>query len=57
MAFVYPFRLPYYLTHPEEYCRRPMDPLFVVLVAFAITSWKYGSEQKLVQRVGIDAQA
>jgi hypothetical protein len=25
------FPLVYYLTHPEDYYRRPIDPLFVVL--------------------------
>jgi hypothetical protein len=29
---------PVYLTHPEDYYRRPIDPLFVVLAAYAITS-------------------
>jgi 4-amino-4-deoxy-L-arabinose transferase-like glycosyltransferase len=34
------FPVTYYLTHPEDYYRRPLDPLFVVLAAFAIATWK-----------------
>ncbi len=33
------FPIVYYLTHPEDYYRRPIDPLFVVLAAFAVVSW------------------
>jgi len=33
------FPVVYYLTHPEDYYRRPIDPLFVVLTAFAVVSW------------------
>ena len=33
------FPMIYYLTHPEDYYRRPIDPLFVVLAAYAINSW------------------
>jgi hypothetical protein len=29
----------YYLIHPEDYYRRPIDPEFVVLTAFAVASW------------------
>lgn len=39
-----------YLTYPQH--RRPIDLLFAVLAAFAITSWRRGAEQKLIQRVG-----
>lgn len=56
LAFVF-FPVIYYLTHPEDYYRRPIDPLFVVLAAFAITSWKYGPEQKLAQWVGRGTQS
>jgi hypothetical protein len=27
------------LTHPEDYYRRPIDPQYVVLAAFALVSW------------------
>lgn len=34
------FPLVYYLTHPEDYYRRPLDPMLVVLAAYAIASWR-----------------
>ena len=33
------FPLVYYVTHPEDYYRRPIDPIFVVLAAAAVTSF------------------
>jgi 4-amino-4-deoxy-L-arabinose transferase-like glycosyltransferase len=33
------FPMVYYVTHPQDYYRRPIDPIFVVLAAYAITSW------------------
>lgn len=30
------FPLVYYITHPEDYYRRPIDPVFVVLAVYAI---------------------
>jgi hypothetical protein len=33
------FPLIYYLTHPEDYYRRPIDPQYVVLAAYAVSSW------------------
>ena len=33
------FPMVYYVTHPEDYFRRPMDPLFVVLAVYAITAF------------------
>lgn len=33
------FPLVYYVTHPEDYYRRPIDPVFVVLAAAAITQF------------------
>ena len=33
------FPVVYYLTHPEDYYRRPIDPIFVVLAVYALTSW------------------
>jgi 4-amino-4-deoxy-L-arabinose transferase-like glycosyltransferase len=37
IVFIF-FPVVYYITHPEDYYRRPMDPLFVILAAFAIAS-------------------
>jgi len=34
------FPLVYYLTHPEDYYRRPLDPMLAVLAAYAIASWR-----------------
>ena len=33
------FPLIYYFTHPEDYHRRPIDPLFVALSAYAVANW------------------
>jgi hypothetical protein len=33
------FPLIYYLTHPEDYYRRPIDPQYVVLSAYAVAAW------------------
>jgi 4-amino-4-deoxy-L-arabinose transferase-like glycosyltransferase len=33
------FPVIYYLTHPEDYYRRPIDPQCVVLAAYAVASW------------------
>jgi 4-amino-4-deoxy-L-arabinose transferase-like glycosyltransferase len=33
------FPVIYYLTHPEDYYRRPIDPQFVVLSAYAVAAW------------------
>jgi len=33
------FPVIYYLTHPEDYYRRPIDPQYVVLSACAVTAW------------------
>jgi len=33
------FPVVYYLTHPEDYYRRPIDPLYVVLSACALSAW------------------
>ncbi len=32
------FPLVYYVTHPEDYYRRPIDPIFVVLAVYAVAS-------------------
>jgi hypothetical protein len=33
------FPVVYYITHPQDYYRRPIDPIFVVLAAYAVASW------------------
>lgn len=33
------FPVVYYVTHPEDYYRRPVDPFFVVLAVFAVTAF------------------
>jgi 4-amino-4-deoxy-L-arabinose transferase-like glycosyltransferase len=33
------FPVIYYLTHPEDYYRRPIDPQYVVLAAYAVSVW------------------
>jgi hypothetical protein len=33
------FPMIYYLTHPEDYHRRPIDPQYVVLAAYVLGSW------------------
>lgn len=33
------FPMIYYLTHPEDYYRRPIDPQYVVLAAYAVVAW------------------
>ncbi|MGB6482675.1 MAG: glycosyltransferase family 39 protein [Candidatus Acidiferrales bacterium] len=38
IAFVF-FPLVYYFTHPEDYYRRPIDPMMVALAAGAIAGW------------------
>ncbi|HXT85419.1 MAG TPA: hypothetical protein VN745_00210 [Verrucomicrobiae bacterium] len=39
IAFVF-FPLVYYFTHPEDYYRRPLDPMMVALAAGAIAHWR-----------------
>jgi len=33
------FPVVYYLTHPEDYYRRPIDPQYVLLAAYAVAAW------------------
>jgi hypothetical protein len=33
------FPIVYYLTHPEDYYRRPIDPQYVVLAVYAVATW------------------
>jgi Dolichyl-phosphate-mannose-protein mannosyltransferase len=39
------FPLIYYFTHAEDYYRRPIDPIFVVLAAYALGQWQEGRQQ------------
>ena len=39
------FPLVYYFTHAEDYYRRPIDPIFVVMAAYAITQWQEHKRQ------------
>lgn len=44
------FPIVYYLTHPEDYYRRPIDPLFVVLAGYAVVSWRQERAAKRAAR-------
>lgn len=52
------FPLVYYITHPEDYYRRPIDPIFVVLMVGAIVSFvaarkpESGEEGQCIRRLG-----
>jgi len=46
LVFVF-FPIIYYLTHPEDYYRRPIDPQYVVLAAYAVASWVAERKAKL----------
>ena len=41
------FPVIYYLTHPEDYYRRPIDPQFVALSAYAVASWVMERKRRL----------
>jgi len=41
------FPLVYYFTHEEDYYRRPMDPIFVVLAVYAVIAWKAAKAKAL----------
>ena len=41
------FPIIYYLTHPEDYYRRPIDPQFVVLAAYAVATWVSERKRRL----------
>jgi hypothetical protein len=44
------FPIVYYVTHPEDYYRRPIDPIFVVLAAYAMDSWWQEQARKRAAR-------
>ena len=41
------FPVIYYLTHPEDYYRRPIDPQYVVLSAYAVAAWVAERKRRL----------
>jgi hypothetical protein len=47
MFFFFP--LVYYFTHPEDYYRRPIDPMMVALAAGAIVHWSQRDRKSRVQ--------
>jgi hypothetical protein len=49
IAFFF-FPIVYYLTHPEDYYRRPIDPLFVVLAVYALVAWARERVERRVAR-------
>jgi dolichyl-phosphate-mannose-protein mannosyltransferase len=51
IAFFF-FPIVYYLTHPEDYYRRPIDPLFVVLAVYALVAW---ARERVERRVATGA--
>jgi 4-amino-4-deoxy-L-arabinose transferase-like glycosyltransferase len=44
------FPIVYYLTHPEDYYRRPIDPLFVVLAVYAVVARRRERAERRVAR-------
>jgi hypothetical protein len=46
LVFIF-FPIIYYLTHPEDYYRRPIDPQYVVLAAFAVACWVAERKRRL----------
>ena len=45
VVFIF-FLLVYYFTHPEDYYRRPIDPQYVVLAAYAVVTWMGGENDR-----------
>jgi hypothetical protein len=46
LVFIF-FPVIYYLTHPEDYYRRPIDPQYVVLSAYAVACWAAERKHRL----------
>jgi 4-amino-4-deoxy-L-arabinose transferase-like glycosyltransferase len=44
------FPIIYYLTHPEDYYRRPIDPQYVVLAAYTAASWGIAGKPRRLGR-------
>ena len=40
----------YYITHPEDYYRRPIDPMFVCLAVFAVLEWRQERAERRATR-------
>jgi hypothetical protein len=51
------FPLVYYVTHPEDYYRRPIDPIFVVLAVFAVARFWSKRFEKAESRMAAKASA
>jgi len=43
---LFSFPLVYYITSPEVYYRRPIDPMFLVLAVYALVRWKGTNSSK-----------
>lgn len=48
------FPVVYYVTHTDDYFRRPADPFFVVLAVYAATVWLQRRKQKLQKEMAQD---
>jgi hypothetical protein len=48
LLVLFSFPLIYYITSPEVYYRRPIDPIMVVLAVYAVLGWKSRKEQSAV---------
>ena len=42
LIVLFTFPLIYYITSPEVYYRRPIDPIMVILAVYAVSGWKKG---------------
>ena len=49
------FPMVYYVTHWEDYYRRPIDPVFVVLAACEVWSWSQRGRKETPETEGISA--
>jgi 4-amino-4-deoxy-L-arabinose transferase-like glycosyltransferase len=45
------FPLVYYFTHPEDYYRRPIDPIFVILAGYALANRRAREQEDRVEPV------
>jgi len=46
IAFFF-FPLVYYISHPEAYYFRPLDPLLTILAVYAVIVWKQRSRPQV----------
>ena len=42
LIVIFTFPVIYYITSPEVYYRRPIDPMMVVLAVYGVMGWKKG---------------